>query len=105
MSNKTAKTNDNILYIIAYLFTIISGIIIYFLFSNKNKRMKMHSEQAIILGVIMLVADAILFLIPYIDSIVVLLIWLYGLYIGIEAYSGKDIDIPYITDFVKKNGM
>ncbi|MCL5679900.1 MAG: hypothetical protein M1465_00975 [Candidatus Marsarchaeota archaeon] len=101
---KTPK-DDNILYILAYLFTIISGIIIYFMFSKNNKRMKMHSEQAIILGVIMLVVDAILFLVPYIDSVIVLLIWLYGLYIGVEAYQGKDVSIPYITDFVKQNGM
>ncbi|MCL4404515.1 MAG: hypothetical protein M1544_00970 [Candidatus Marsarchaeota archaeon] len=103
--SKASKQDDNILYLLAYVFTIVSGIIIYLFFAKGNKRLRMHSEQAIILGVIMIVLSAILFLVPYISSIITLLVWIYGLYIGFEAYSGRDVDIPYITEIVKRNGL
>ncbi len=101
---KQKQKEDQILYIVAYVFTIISGAIIYLFFSEGNKRLKLHSEQAIILGIIILVIDAILFLVPYIASLLGLLIWLYGLYVGFKAYNGVDVKIPYITDFLLSSG-
>jgi uncharacterized membrane protein len=97
--------NDRILYLLAYVFTIISGAIIYLFFSKDNKQLKLHSEQAIILGVIIIVVEAVLFLVPYIAGIIGLLIWLYGIYVGFEAYMGNNVKIPYITDFVRSNGL
>ena len=105
MPKSKQQENDRILYLLAYVFTIISGAIIYLFFSKGNKKLKLHSEQAIILGVIAIVLEAVLFLTPYIASLIGLLIWLYGLYIGFEAYIGKDVKILYITDFVMSNGL
>ncbi len=103
--SKQQMENDRILYLLAYVFTIISGAIIYLFFSKDNKQLKLHSEQAIILGVIIIVVEAVLFLVPYIAGIIGLLIWLYGIYVGFEAYMSNDVKIPYITDFVRSNGL
>lgn len=103
--SKQKAENDRILYILAYVFTIISGAVIYLFFSKDNKQLKLHSEQAIILGVIIIVLEAVLFLVPYVASIIGLLIWLYGIYVGFEAYMGNEVKIPYITDFVRSNGL
>ena len=103
--SKQQIENDRILYLLAYVFTIISGAIIYLFFSKDNKQLKLHSEQAIILGVIIIVVEAVLFLVPYIAGIIGLLIWLYSIYVGFEAYMSNDVKIPYITDFVRSNGL
>jgi uncharacterized membrane protein len=102
--SKQQAENDRILFLLAYVFPIISGAIIYLFFSKGNKQLKIHSEQAIILGVIIIVVEAVLFLVPYIAGIIGLLMWLYGIYVGFEAYMGRDVEIPYITDFVRSNG-
>jgi hypothetical protein len=41
--------------------------------------------------------------VPVLSALLGLLIWVYGLYIGFKAYNGVDVEIPIITDFVKKN--
>ncbi len=103
--NTQILQNENIWCLLAYVFTIVSGAIIYVFLAKNNKRLLLHSEQAIIIGIISLVLYAFLFLVPSIATIIALLVWLYGIYIGFEAYSGKDVSIPYITDMIKKNGL
>lgn len=105
LSKSQATQNNNIFYLLAYIFTIVSGVVLYLFFAKDDKKLKLHSEQSIILGVIIIVLGAILFLVPYIAGIAEILVWLYGIYVGVMAYGGTDVNIPYITDFVKQHGM
>jgi hypothetical protein len=41
----------------------------------------------------------VLFFAPLLSSVLSLLIWLYGLYVGFEAYSDRDVKIPWISGF------
>ena len=97
MSEKKKQKHENdFTHIAIYFLTFITGIIFY-LISKGDKRKRQHSIQAIVLGAIMIVIGFILYL-----SIVNILIWLYGLYIGYRASVNEDVAIPYITDFAKK---
>ena len=91
-----SKEND-FTYVIIYLLTWITGII-FFVISGNDKRKKQHSIQAIILGVI----GVVLGFIPLIGFPLLVLVWLYGLYIGYMASINKEQNIPYITDFAKQ---
>jgi uncharacterized membrane protein len=95
VSGKSSAAND-FSYIAIYFLTWITGIIFYII-SGEDKRKKQHSIQAIILGVIMIV----LAFIPFV-SILNILVWIYGLYIGYKASINEDVTIPYITEFAKK---
>ena len=76
-ATKSAKQDSNLLFIFAYLLTWLSGIILYITVGQKDKRVKFHSLQAIFLGIV-------IFILAYIPiiSLVSILVWLYGLYIG-----------------------
>jgi uncharacterized membrane protein len=30
--------------------------------------------------------------------------WIYGIYVGIQAYNGKWVEVPVLTDFAKNQG-
>ncbi len=107
-TNSSGKSDDKVLYIIAYLIPILTGILVYIINGNKNKRMKLHAVQSLFLGIVFVVVDialGFLFFVPFlgiITSLILLLIWLYGLYAGFQAYNGVDIEIPLITDYAKR---
>lgn len=65
--------------------------------------------QAIFLGILMIIVSIVftvisfgLFFIGTLGTLLNLFIWLYGLYVGFEAYNGNDITIPVITDYAKR---
>lgn len=100
MATKAASAQDNsdrLVYILTYFFTWISGLIVYFTLGQKNKRMKFHSLQAILIGVV----GFVIAFIPFIGLLGIIL-WLYGLYVGYMAYTGKDVSIPVLGDYAKK---
>ncbi|MCL5093136.1 MAG: hypothetical protein M1128_01565 [Candidatus Marsarchaeota archaeon] len=101
MSNK--NHDIQVLYILAYLLEWFSGIIIFFAFGKNNKNLRRHSLQAILLGVISIIVVPFfsIIAIPVLGRAIVLLIWLYGMYIGFEAYMGREISIPLISEYVK----
>jgi uncharacterized membrane protein len=102
--------DPKIMYIITYLIPIIAGIVIFLIYGEKDKNLKFHSIQSIIYGIVMYIIFYIIgaivmfnFFLMFIPNILVLLLWLYGLYIGYMAYSGKETPIPVLTDFIHKN--
>jgi uncharacterized membrane protein len=85
-------------YIVIYLLEWLTGIL--FLIIGNSKRKKLHSIQAIILGVIAIV---IAFLpLGILSFILDILIWLAGLYLGYMASTGMDVKIPALTAFVER---
>lgn len=94
-------------YIIIYFLEWLTGII-FFIISGDDKRKKLHSIQAILLGIggfiVIFIVGIILAIIGLgiISSLLWLLLWLYGLYIGYMASTGVDVEIPMITSFAKQ---
>ena len=90
------EEENKLVYIVAYLFALLSGIIVY-LIAGQNKRLKFHARQAIVLGIIIFVIGFI----PIV-SLLTIVIWIYGVYIGVQAYYGKNISVPFMSKFEEK---
>jgi uncharacterized membrane protein len=100
-----ATSDDKLWSLLAYLLTPIVPIIIL-LMEDKKKRpfIRSHNVQALVLGVILWVINAVLtpvFGLGCVTSIVTLVL---VIYYGIQAYNGKSVNIPVITNFVKQQG-
>ncbi len=89
------------IYLFVYFFTWLSGIIVFFIAKDDN-RLKFHSLQAIFLGVVAVILDLVLFFVPFLGSFLAFLIWVYGMYIAVKAYGGKDIKVPVIGDYASQ---
>lgn len=103
--DRSDSIDDSAFFIIAYVLEIVTGIIVLLIKADDDKRLKLHSFQAIFLGIVAIVVWVLLGWIPIIGILgdaIGLLIWLYGLYVGFEAYRGNDIIIPYITEYAKR---
>ncbi len=97
-------SNQKLMGLLAYLIPVVVGIIILVSDTMKNDPvLRKHAVQSIAYGIVAFVIAAILgvtvilaclFWIPYIP----LIIW------GIQAYQGKDVNIPVLTDFCKNQG-
>ncbi len=79
-----------------------------FMEDKKNRPyLKLHNMQALVAGVAILAISLILGVIPLVNCIspfVALALWILMIYYGLQAYNGKAVTIPVITDFVKKQG-
>ena len=98
-------SDDKLWSLLAYLLSPIVPIIIM-LMEDKKKRpfIRAHNAQALVLGIILWVINAVLtpvFGLGCITGIITLII---VIYYGIQAYNGKYIEIPVITNFVKQQG-
>jgi uncharacterized protein len=104
----TITSEDKTWALLSYLFTPLVPIILLLLEDKKDRPfLKAHYPQALAWGIIWYVLASILsvtvVLLPVacivgITALVFTIIW------GIKAYQGEYVEIPVITDFVKKQG-
>lgn len=96
-------TNDDRLWAaLAYVFSPILPIILLLLDEKKNRPyIRFHSIQALVTGVIMVVALPILTILTHGLGGVVGLVMFFWAYL---AYQGEKVEIPIITDFIKNQG-
>jgi uncharacterized membrane protein len=100
---KSSEDEKSIGYIVNYLFLWLSGVIIYFTEAKKDSRIKFHAIQAILLGIFSAIVGIVfnLLSLSIVAVVASLIIWLYALYVGYEAYSGTDVVIPLISDYAE----
>ncbi|HLE28316.1 MAG TPA: hypothetical protein VI793_09375 [Anaerolineales bacterium] len=97
MSDVTS--DDKLWALLTYLLSPIAPIVIFLLADKKDRPfIKAHNVQALILGIITVALGSITF------GCLGLVGWLYQLYCGFQAYKGKMVTIPLITNFVKNQG-
>lgn len=97
-------SDDRVWVILCMLFTPLFPIITLFLDEKKNRNyVKYHYIPALILGVVEMVVISIITVIPVVRYVGGLL-WIINIYYAIKANSGVNFDIPYITEFAKKQG-
>ncbi len=102
------SSDDKLWALLAYVLSPLIPIVIMLMEDKKNRPyLKEHYWQALVVGVAIIVVSMIVAVIPVVGCISPL-IWLAGwiamLYWGIQAYNGKSVIIPVVTDFVKKQG-
>jgi uncharacterized membrane protein len=101
MAGVNMDSNERrLLLVFAYLLTWLSGVIVLFINDGRDQNLKFHSLQAIFLGILITVIWMGSFLlippVRIIDYLMDFLLYLYGLYVGIQAYSGRSISMPVI---------
>ncbi len=97
-------SDDKLWALLAYVLSPLVPIIILFLEDKKNRPfIKEHNTQALILGLINLVLGTVLSF-TVVLACVPFLVWIYMVYLGIQAYQGQSVSIPVLTDFVKNQG-
>jgi len=98
MSNFSSEvtSDDKLWALLAYIFSPLVPIILMLMEDKKNRPfIKANNAQALILGIISVLTYGIC---------IGFLVFLYQLYLGFQAYQGKTVEVPVITNFVKNQG-
>jgi uncharacterized membrane protein len=94
--NQEVTSDDKLWAMLAYIFSPLVPIIIMVMEDKKNRPfLKAHNAQALILGIITVITSSFC---------IGILVWFYAIYLGIQAYNGKIVEIPVITNFCKSQG-
>ena len=100
MSDVTS--DDRLWAALAYVFSPIVPIILFLMEDKKNRPfIRAHNAQALAMGIVMAV------LVPVIAGVTLgcgAVIWFVMLFWAYQAYQGKLVNIPVVTDFVKNQG-
>ncbi len=116
MNETETKSDDNLIAALAYVFTFITGIIIYLMEKDKPDKRRFvmfHAVQAILLGIVFFVIYVFLLIVnvlPFIGTIISVIgllilstggfvIWIFMLY---KAYSGEEYHLPVIGDYAEQ---
>jgi uncharacterized protein len=106
MSEPTS--DDKLWALLAYVLSPLVPIILILMEDKKNRPfIKSHAYQAGVSGVALWIVVFIIGLIPVVGCISPLLAlagWVGLIYFGVQAYNGKSVTIPVVTDFCKKQG-
>ncbi len=98
-------SDDRLWAALGYPIWIVALILL--LIEEKQKRpfIKFHAVQSLVLNAAIVIVGAILTAITMgFGGMCYGLFWLVTIWPAIEAYNGKWLNIPLITDFIKKQG-
>jgi len=97
-------SDDKLWAMLAYILTPLVPIIIMLMEDKKNRPfIRAHNGQALVVGVINVILGIALGW-TLVLSCIPVLVWFVCIYWGIQAYGGKMVEIPVITNFVKQQG-
>jgi|SRR3972149_956603 len=95
-------SDDKLWAALAYFLSPLVPIIIFLMEDKKNRPfIKAHNAQALVLGIVMIVLVPILATFTFGCGAI---IWFIMLYWAYQAYQGKMVTIPVVTDLVKNQG-
>ncbi len=98
-----ASSDDRLWALLDYILTPIVPIILMLMEDKKNRPfIKAHNAQALVLGIIQVVFWVLAF--TCVTLILALILFILQIYWGIQAYNGKLVNIPVITNLVKNQG-
>jgi uncharacterized membrane protein len=105
-SNMEITDDDKLWALLAYALAPIVPVIILLMEDKKNRPfIRAHNAQALVWGLFNLVIGSILStVLIFCLGLPSLIIWAVGVYWGWQAYQGKMVTIPVITDLVKGQG-
>lgn len=104
ISTAEPSEDDRLWALLAYILSPIVPIIALLIEDKKIRPyIRFHSVQALVLGVVNLVLSLVLSA-SIVLACLPLFLWLYMVYLGIMAYQGKPFSVPFLTEFIKKQG-
>jgi uncharacterized membrane protein len=101
---QTTGLQENVAAMLCYVFWWFSGIAFLVLEPN-NKNIKFHAWQSIIISVPIFIVAIIFSVIPgiwFIGTILWVGGWVLLLYVGLMAYQGRKIVVPYAGPLAQK---
>ena len=102
--NPDVTSDDKLWALLAYVLSPIVPIIILLMEDKKDRPfLKEHNIQALVVGVLIVILSIVIGW-TVIGACIPGLLWLVMVYWGIQAYQGKSVNIPVVTDFVKRQG-
>jgi len=109
MSNEPMSdltSDDKLWAALSYVFAPLVGIIALVMEDKKARPyIKFHAVQSIVASLVFMVVATILSIVTLgFGGLCVPLLWLVFLYWAYQGYQGQTINIPLITDFIKKQG-
>ena len=101
----TEVTSDDKLWaLLAYVLTPLVPIIILVMEDKKNRPfIRAHNAQALVVGIINAILGITLSW-TLVLSCVPLIVWFVCIYWAIQAYGGKMVEIPVISNLVRNQG-
>jgi uncharacterized protein len=97
-------SDDKLWALLAYIFTPIVPVILLLMEDKKNRPfIKAHNAQALAWGLVTYIISFVLAFVA-IGACTGLIAFVINIYWGIQAYQGKYVTIPLITNFVKQQG-
>ena len=96
------SNDDKLWAALAYIFPIVAPVLI-FLMEEKRTRpfIRMHNAQALVAGLILIIISPLLIIATLGIGT---LVYLINVYWAVRAYQGKEIEIPFVTQWVKDRG-
>ncbi len=95
--NPEVTSDDKLWALLSYLFPIVAIIVLFMEDKKARPFIKFHAVQSLAATVVLSILATVTF---GCGSILFLaLIWW-----GIEAYQGKMVEVPFITNFIKGQG-
>jgi len=101
-SSPEITSDDKLWAALDYVFWPIIPIIMLLMEDKKNRPfIKFHSIQSLVVGVVLAVVVAIVAPLTIGCGSI---LWLIMFYWAYKAYQGEYVNIPVVTDFIKKQG-
>lgn len=104
MSDVTS--DDKLWAALSYVFAPLIGIIVLLMEDKKARPyLKFHAVQSIAASIAFwIIATIIITVTVGFGSLCLPVLWLVFLYWAYQAYQGQTVNIPMLTDFIKKQG-
>jgi len=103
-SSSTGGMDPKLSALLCYLISVVGGIVFYLI--SKDKFVRFHALQSIMLGVVFIVIDVIFMFVPFLWFFS-WLVWLgfvaLSIVMMIKAYQGESYKLPLIGDIAEKN--
>ena len=93
--------NDRLIVALDYILMPVLPLVLLLIEDQREKPfIKAHNAQALVMGIILLLAELIFgitCIVPFITVII-------RLYLAYQAFQGLEVNIPGVTEFVKNQG-
>jgi len=101
----SVELDENVVGLLCYVLGWISGLV-FFLIEKKNKFVRFHALQSIIVFGVLTLASIIIGWIPFIGWVIAWLIWVLAIVLWIvlmiKAYQGEKFKLPWAGNLAEK---
>jgi len=106
MAKTSMELDENVAGLLCYVLGWISGLV-FFLIEKRNKFVRFHALQSIIVFGVLTLASIVIGWIPVIGLVINSLIWVLAIVLWIllmiKAYQGEKFKLPWAGNLAEKN--